>query len=193
MLSLFCSSGVRFNWLLLAERGRPAIAKSNFSIKPTADAAAYFRGCAPMIEGWLDDEYFVLFDASEIVAASSRYYVERWIPSHQVVGLRGWEDLLVKDNDGQVFSASCVPLSPENVAPFSMPSLPYTLSQDSRLVGKIKWYVKPLVFGGDPVDEANISWVSHEQHGQLVAWWNELYSQLRAQSVGAQLINQADR
>ena len=36
--------------------------------------------------------------------------------------------------------------------------------KDECFVGKIKWYINPIVFGGDPKAEDNITWVSHEQH-----------------------------
>ena len=138
-----------------------------------------------MIEGWLDEEYLVFFDASEIVGASERYAIERWLPGHQVIGLRGWDNLLVKDKSAQVFSVPCVPLSFEHASPFALPSGRLTLSQDSRFVGKIKWYVQPLVFGGDPATKGNMSWVSHELHGQLVAWWNERYVRSKARGAEA--------
>ena len=137
-----------------------------------------------MVEGWLGDEYLILFDTSEVGAASDRYAISRWLPAHQVIGLRGWDDLLIKNHMGQVFSVPSVPISAEYVAPFPVASNP-TLSPDSRFTGKIKWYVQPISLGGDPTSDANTTWVSHEQHGQLVAWWNERYSTFKAQRVGA--------
>ena len=139
-----------------------------------------------MVEGWLKDNYFILFDTLERSAASSRYAIEQWLPGYQVVGLRGWDDLLVQDAAGHVFFVPCVPLEAEHLSPFTAPLQSDALSNDARFTGKIKWYVQPLALGGSPTDAANISWVSHEQHGQLVAWWNERYSQFKAQStVGA--------
>ena len=38
-------------------------------------------------------------------------------------------------------------------------------------------------FGGDPNDPANTTWVDREQHGQLVAWWNERYETASAGSA----------
>ena len=138
-----------------------------------------------MVEGWLGDEYIILFDASEVEAASSRYSIDRWLPAHRVIGLRGWDDLLVQDNAGQVFAVPSVPLTSEHSEPFPLLSPLPALSPDSRFTGKIKWYVKPLVLGGDATAEANISWVSHDQHGQLVVWWNDQYATFRSQRIGA--------
>ena len=139
-----------------------------------------------MVEGWSKDEHYILFDTSEVAIASTRYSIERWLPGYAVVGLRGWDDLLVGDTTGQVFSAPCVPLVSEHLSVSSGIPQAGTLAVDARNAGQIKWYVKPLVFGGSPTEPSNVCWVSHEEHGQLVVWWNELYSQIKAQSaIGA--------
>ncbi len=53
-----------------------------------------------------------------------------------------------------------------------------TLQSDERFTSKIKWYTKPLIFGGSPSDEANMSWVSHEDHSKLVKYWNDQYIEI---------------
>jgi hypothetical protein len=50
------------------------------------------------------------------------------------------------------------------------------LKPDERLRGKVKWYVKPVVFGGDPNPGENMTWISLEDHVQAVKYWNEMYS-----------------
>jgi hypothetical protein len=60
-----------------------------------------------------------------------------------------------------------------------MPPGRVILERDDRFAGKIKWYVTPLVFGGDPKIGDNLVWVSHEEHAQLVRWWNEQYRALK--------------
>jgi len=54
------------------------------------------------------------------------------------------------------------------------------LQPDGRFTGKIKWYVKPIALGGDAGVGENLVWVSHEEHGQLVKWWNDKYLALKA-------------
>ncbi len=135
-----------------------------------------------MVEGWLKDEHYILFETSEVSVASTRYSIARWLPGYEILGLRGWDDLLVKNATGEVFTIPCVPLVPEHLSRACLPE-PSALSEDARFIGQIKWYVKPLVFGGSPTETSNIHWVSHEQHGQLVAWWNDCYSQLKAQGA----------
>jgi hypothetical protein len=49
------------------------------------------------------------------------------------------------------------------------------IASDSRFAGRIKWYIHPLVFGGDPNSGDNLWWATHDQHGELVVWWNVKY------------------
>jgi hypothetical protein len=61
------------------------------------------------------------------------------------------------------------------------------LSQDqhsSQMIAtttKIKWYVKPVVFGGDPQLGTNVVWVSRDEHVKLVKYWNGLYRSIKSQ------------
>lgn len=57
----------------------------------------------------------------------------------------------------------------------------HTLVPDNRFEGKIKWYVKPMVLGGDPMLGENVVWVSHEEHAQLATYWNELYGPVKGE------------
>ena len=102
------------------------------------------------IEGWREEEYVVLFDEQEIAAASQRYQIERWLPGFHVAGLRGWDDLIVRDQQGCHFTVPTVPVAPQHLARFSPPALGAPLTADTRFTGRVKWYIKPLVFGGDP-------------------------------------------
>jgi len=128
-----------------------------------------------MVEGWHDDEYLILFEGSEVSSASLRYQVSQYLPGYEVVGLRGWDDLIVRDTAGHTFALPVVPLDPQHLSPFQRPASSARLRSDPRFVGKVKWYTKPLVFGGDPNADDNVTWVDHAQHGQLAAWWNKMY------------------
>jgi hypothetical protein len=134
-----------------------------------------------MQEGWLNDDYLILFeDEHEAEAAADRYALASTLPGFRLIGLRGWDEFLVVDKNGDVFSVPTVPLDRNDLAPFQMPSDAVILERDDRFVGKIKWYVKPVVFGGDPRIGDNLVWVSHEEHAQLVRWWNEQYRALKS-------------
>ncbi len=138
-----------------------------------------------MIEGWHGDDYLILFAQNEEPGASARYSLALHLPGYQVVGLRGWDDLIVRDADGRIFCVPAVPLEVGKLERFELPSAPPTLKMDERFTGKIKWYVQPVVFGGDPQVGPNLTWVDHDQHGQLVTWWNNKYRDLREKQGGA--------
>jgi hypothetical protein len=136
-----------------------------------------------MIEGWHGEDYLILFAESEISAVSERYSMSQLLPGYQVQGLRGWDDFIVRDVNGQTYSIPTLPVDAKFMRPFPISEAMLTLQPDDRFLGKIKWYLKPLVLGGDANPGENLSWVSHEQHAQLVKWWNDRYRSLRVQTA----------
>lgn len=92
--------------------------------------------------------------------------------------MRGWDDFILQDAAGRSYAIPTVPLDPRYLYPYDIPPN-VELRRDERFEGKIKWYVKPIVLGGDPRAQDNIIFVSHEQHAQLVGWWNDLYRSLK--------------
>jgi hypothetical protein len=102
-----------------------------------------------MQEGWQGDDYLILFNEPEIAQVSAGYGIADFLPGHVIVGLRGWDDFIVRDERGNTLSVPTVPLDARHFSPFSLPK-ELQLKADPRFSGKIKWYVQPLVFGGDP-------------------------------------------
>ena len=128
-----------------------------------------------MTEGWHGDDHLILFDEAEAGQASNRYAIAKFLPGYRVIGLRGWDDFIVQDSAGGTYIVATVPAVAKNLSPYTLPAADSKLSPDDRFKGKIKWYVKPVVFGGDPAMTENVAWVSHEEHAQLVKYWNDLY------------------
>jgi len=131
-----------------------------------------------MNEGWSGDDYLILFADSEISAVSEAYDIQALLPGYQIVGLRGWDDFIVRDANGDLFSVPTVPCIPKYLEPYELPSRMIELETDVRFAGKIKWYVKPILFGGDPSASENIQWVTRDVHARSVQWWNQLYRDL---------------
>jgi hypothetical protein len=73
-------------------------------------------------------------------------------------------------------------LDEKYLEPFEFPSTPMRLEADEKLVGKIKWYITPIIFGGDPAAEENMTWLTPEKHAEFVRWWNDLYRQENAKT-----------
>jgi hypothetical protein len=68
-----------------------------------------------------------------------------------VIGLHGWDDLIVKDPAGLAYTVPSVPMDSGFLARDDLPEAESSLVPDERFFGKIKWYVEPIVFGGDPI------------------------------------------
>jgi hypothetical protein len=95
-------------------------------------------------EGWLGNDYLILFAGPELHAASERYTISDWLPGYEVAGLRGWDDLILRDAAFRTFSIPAVPLDLKYLEPFALPECGTTLEYDHRFAGKIKWYVHRL-------------------------------------------------
>lgn len=139
-----------------------------------------------MTEGWYGNDHLILFDEAEVAAASARYAIAQFLPGYRVIGLRGWDDFIVQDAMGRVYRVATVPAIPKYLSPYDLPPAGSSLNPDERFRGKIKWCVRPTVFGGDPGLGKNVVWVSHEQHAKLVRWWNDLCRSLSNLSTRCQ-------
>jgi hypothetical protein len=137
-----------------------------------------------MREGWCTDRYLVLFEEREVEDATRAYLAGGALPGYTVVGLDFWDDLIVRDATGSTFTVPVVPIDAVHLAPTTLPT-GAVLLPDSRFTGTVKWYIKPLVFGGDPADDSNVAWVPHEQHRQAVAWWNQKYREIKGNGNAA--------
>lgn len=128
-----------------------------------------------MREGWWKGNYFILFDEQEVVAATTRYETSRFLPGYEIVGLRGWDDFLVRNSAGAIYTVPTVPMAARYVEVFTPSVQGQDFESDVRYAGKIKWYVHPIVFGGSPSANENTVWVDHAAHSQLVRFWNDKY------------------
>jgi hypothetical protein len=145
-----------------------------------------------MNEGCVGDDYLILFDESEVATLSDLYTFSQFLPGFQVLGLRGWDDFIVRDSQGRTFSIPIVPSELKYLSPFAIPERTEDLRPDARFRGKIKWYLKPIVFGGDPSARENMRWVSLEEHAELVRWWNDLHRSLTNKGpCGAERVDRA--
>lgn len=129
-----------------------------------------------MIEGWQGDDYLMLFDESESDEFAARYGLVAFFPGYRLVGLRGWDDLILIAPNGDLLTVPTVPMSHEFLEPLALSIDPGAIEPDERFRGKVKWYTKPIFLGGSPVDRANMEWVTIERHAELVKWWNTVCS-----------------
>lgn len=128
-----------------------------------------------MKEGWHNDDYLILFDEEEIALASERYDMAAYLSGFEIVGLQGWDNFILRSAMGTHHLVPTVPLDARYLSEFVFPETLVALEPDPRFTGRIKWYLKPIVFGGDPSSDSNLEWVGRDEHEQLVRWWNELY------------------
>jgi hypothetical protein len=130
-----------------------------------------------MTEGWHDDEYLVLFDEDEVEVITERYGLRRFINGFQIVGLWGWDDFILRRDDGKLFTMPTVPIDQQHLKMLNPAIDCQKLKADESLSGKVKWYSQPLIFGGDAQSAENVTWIDHQQHAAAVQWWNGKYQE----------------
>ncbi len=129
-----------------------------------------------MKEGWFGNEYWSLYEGEkEEAEARAAYGLDDFLPGHRLVGLRNWDDFVVRDEAGQCFKIPTVPLKPAQMEEFAFAVDANALERDEGLEGKIKWHVTPVFFGGDGEARENLALVTPEQHAELVRWWAAFY------------------
>ena len=132
-----------------------------------------------MVEGWNGNDYVIWFQ-QDAAALQSAYGLEMFLPGYRLVGLRDWDDFIVEDAQGDQFSLPTVPVESSRLESFPPLGSEVKLVADPRFTGRIKWYLKPIVFGGDPEPGPNVAWISVTQHAELVQWWNRKYREAKA-------------
>jgi hypothetical protein len=131
-----------------------------------------------MKEGWYNDDYLILFEGSEAEDKERDYEIDRLLPGHRLLGMVGWDYFLVMNRENQrVFRVPTIPLILKEKEEWPHKVDLAALKPDERFQGKVKWYLKPVVFGGDPNPGGNLVWISHENHVQGVKYWNQMYLQ----------------
>jgi hypothetical protein len=134
-----------------------------------------------MTEGWLREKYLIMFE-DKALSLEAQYALAEFLPGYRLVGLSGWDDFIVEDDGGALFTVPTVPILRAHLSPFRVEDTQGDLVPDDRLMGKIKWYVTPIALGGDPKPGNNMIWVTLDQHTQLVKWWNGKYRELTQNS-----------
>jgi hypothetical protein len=132
-----------------------------------------------MTEGWHDDEYLVLFSEDEVDPMTECYGLKHFIDGFRIIGLRGWDDFILQDASAKSFTMPTVPIALEYLQPFTLVIDSSKIRPDLRFTGKVKWYAKPPIFGGDPNAKENLTWINFRQHADAVQWWNQKYLEVK--------------
>ncbi|WP_218191712.1 SMI1/KNR4 family protein [Pseudomonas sp. B28(2017)] len=137
-------------------------------------------------EGWLGEDYFILWRADDLVSLNHKYEVEHYAPGIFLFGSTGSGDAWgfdLRANPPTVVRIPFVGMAAghvETVANSFSELLQLSASHPtpslkpaSEHAGMELFEIQPIIFGGDPVDPANKEWKSREEHIQLVRFWNQ--------------------
>jgi len=127
-------------------------------------------------EGWFKDDYWSLCeDRKESENLTATYGLPDYLPGYFIEGLKSWDDFVLSDIEGRYFLIPTVPFDRANLEQFKFPAETLRLQSDEPFTGKVRWFIKPIRFGGDPSAKENTAWLSQDEHVQVVKWWNKFY------------------
>ena len=76
-----------------------------------------------MKEGWFNDDYWLLCeDKKEAERLTTSYGLSDYLPGYFIVGLKGWDDFILVDQESKYFLIPTVPLERKKLSPFSFPT-----------------------------------------------------------------------
>jgi hypothetical protein len=127
-----------------------------------------------MKEGWSSTKYWIIFENEEIIELTRRYDIAKYLKGYRILGLVGWDDFILEDKNNNHYTVPTIPINRKFLEPIDYSSS-LRLEDDVNLRGKIKWYIKPLIFSGDPNAKDNIIWINMDEHIKLIKWWNDRY------------------
>ena len=137
-----------------------------------------------MKDGWFNEEYFALAESQqEAMQLTAEYGISESLPGYFFIGLIGWDDFILSSANGNYFRVPTVPLTNENLKSYQFPGEKIRMEVDPKFAGKVKWYITPVIFGGSPTDEKNITWISYGEHAKFVRWWNAKYQELKPKNA----------
>jgi hypothetical protein len=135
-----------------------------------------------MKEGWIDDTYVILFEGDDEQAEITEgYELQRYLPGYRIQAISGWDDFIIKNREGEQYRVPIVPLVQKYLEKQEQAKENREIEADARFAGRIKWYIKPVIFGGDPNSEENMTWIDLKTHQEYVKWWNNLYQDVNRQ------------
>jgi hypothetical protein len=140
-------------------------------------------------EGISGEHYVILWKAEELIRFNREYEIEKYAPGIFLFGSNGGGEAYGFDTQDPSMPVVRVPFVgmdrcyaepvTQGGEPLPVPD-GATASADHRR-GKELFEIKPVILGGDPVDPANKTWLTREQHFELVRFWNKVIRDLREQ------------
>lgn len=148
------------------------------------------RSAAGIAGYWNKDHYLEFWPISRIKALNESYAVHEHLPGFTAFGSDGIGNIILFSNnphDSSVFTAPFIGMGKVGVtrdadslesflAGLGEPDFEKAMLEKPELVE-----IKPILFGGDPVDPSNKTWLSRTEHIKFVQFWNR---QLAATKVG---------
>lgn len=131
-----------------------------------------------MNSGWNDEIFYNLFEDNEIKMFNQKYILTNKPNEYKIIGLYFWDDFIVSKGQ-ELVKIPTIPFDLKYEEKIEINLENIHLDNDKKINNYIKWYNKPLIFGGSPELDDNIQWINIEHHIELVNFWNKKYREIK--------------
>ena len=146
-------------------------------------------------EGFIGDKYCRFYSIDKLIALNQAFMVKDFAPGLFIFGSTGGGEAFTFDTRNSPASIVEIPFIPMDIkyakvlgktildffialSGQSKNETPHAINMD--LIGKEVHEIQPIVFGGNPVDPKNKTFLIPEDYAKLVVWWNKQYQKVVA-------------
>jgi len=143
------------------------------------------------MQGFIDNQKIQLFSADEIDKINEDYLTQKYIPLFKIIGSLELDAICI-DKTGEIYLIPFIPLSDKHAGKYfdnletllnSIQKKLIRISESHPQYNQQLFLKKPLVFGGDPLDESNNLFANQSKHAEVCCYWNKLYREMSNQTV----------
>jgi cell wall assembly regulator SMI1 len=149
-------------------------------------------------DGFIGDNYLILWRAEELSKFNDGYEVSKYAPGFLVFGSTGGGDGFAFDmrtSPNRVMQVPFVGMSIDDdflvAGSFNelLNGMHEAMNPTSRLPKKVRWpgkeifEIQPVLLGGSPTDPENKMVLTRDQHMEAVRYWNKAVNALRNQQA----------
>ncbi len=92
----------------------------------------------------------ILFDDEESDLLAKAYGVSDVLPKRALPGLIGWDDFFMVNSGGTKYRIPTLPMDAQCLEKLDLSLDGLEPFVDQKYLGKIRWHINPVGFGGDP-------------------------------------------
>jgi hypothetical protein len=135
------------------------------------------------LEGLIDDQYLRLYDPEHWDRINDEYNSKTFISGYKIIGSIDDEAICLGE-DETVYKIPFIPMSVQlaeklygdlNELRKATETSLKVVDESYKNYGLELHFIKPIAFGGSPINPKNRTFVPQPEHAKLCVFWNETY------------------